>query len=1079
MAATSTLEPIPQPAPLPWIGNLREIDRQAPFQSFARLARTFGPIFRMDLPGRGVVVLSGRDLIAEACDEQRFDKLIGGGLRAVRAYTGDGLFTARTAEPNWRKAHNILLPNFGLEAMQGYHPQMVDIADQLMAKWDRLNPNETVDVPDEMTRLTLDTIGLCGFDYRFNSFYREEPHPFVQAMVRAMRESLLQSNRPKLQEAILFRSHRRQEKDIAFMNEVVDGLIRERKADVEALASKHDLLNHMLNGVDKQTGERLDVVNIRYQILTFLIAGHETTSGLLSFAIYLLLKNPEALAKATEEVDQVFETAPDSSPTQAQVRRLNYVRQVLNESLRLWPTAPAFSLAPREDTTLGGRYALKKGDNLLILLPMLHRDPSVWGDDPEAFDPDRFTPERERQLPPHAYKPFGNGQRACIGRQFAMLEATLVLGMILRRFELIDHANYQLRVKNTLTIKPDGFTIKIKRRKARSRSVASTPEPTIGQALAAVEASLTAGPGTPLLILYGSNLGTAEGIARRIQEDGRALGFSSEVGPLDDHAGRLPGEGVVVVVTSSYNGKPPDNAARFCDWLEAGSPAAPDSLRSVRYAVFGCGDRNWAATYQTVPKLIDEALAARGASRIHPRGEGDASDDFDGQFGAWYAPFWGRVASAIGLEIKADAPKARPSLRIEPVAGRVDLPFVEVYGANPMIVVASRELQTREGTKPSERSTRHIELALPEGMTYRAGDHLGVLLRNRPTVVGRVVARFELAGESQVILRRDDSAPSTLPLDIPIRLSVLLASYVELQETATRGQIAALAEKTPCPPEKVRLTALLGGGDEGGSGYRQEILAKHLSVLDLLERFPACELSFEEFLGLLGPLRPRYYSICSSPLVGERVAGITVAVVTAPARSGRGVFEGVASNYLADSPVGSTVFGFIRPPGSPFRPPEDPTTPMIMIGAGTGLAPFRGFLQERAALKDRGREVGPSLLFFGCRNPEHDFLYKSELRDYEARGLTRLVSAFSRVEGEPRCYVQHKIASLGDEVWDLIGRGAVIYVCGDAARLAGDVRSTFLDLHRSKTGASLAEAESWLGGLRSSSCYLEDVWASG
>ena len=136
--------------------------------------------------------------------------------------------------------------------------------------------------------------------------------------------------------------------------------------------------------------------------------------------------------------------------------------------------------------------------------------------------------------------------------------------------------------------------------------------------------------------------------------------FSTAVAPLDAPAGDLPREGAVVVVTASYNGTPPDNAARFCDWLR-GLDGGPEPLRGVRYTVFGCGDRNWAATYQAVPKLIDEQLADCGATRIYPRGEGDAADDFDGQFRAWYAPFWRRVGAALGLDIRADA-AATPSV---------------------------------------------------------------------------------------------------------------------------------------------------------------------------------------------------------------------------------------------------------------------------------------------------------------------------------------------------------------------------------------------------------------------------------
>lgn len=197
-------------------------------------------------------------------------------------------------------------------------------------------------------------------------------------------------------------------------------------------------------------------------MITFLIAGHETTSGLLSFAIYYLLKNPEALSKSYEEVDRVL---TDPIPSYLQVRELKYVRMVLNEALRLWPTAPLFSLYAKEDTMLAGKYPLSKGDGINVLIPKLHRDTEVWGDDVEAFRPERF--EDPSKIPFHAFKPFGNGQRACIGQQFALQEATLVLGMVLKQFELIDHTNYQLKVKEALTLKPDNFTIRYVRAKRR------------------------------------------------------------------------------------------------------------------------------------------------------------------------------------------------------------------------------------------------------------------------------------------------------------------------------------------------------------------------------------------------------------------------------------------------------------------------------------------------------------------------------------------------------------------------------------------------------------------------------------
>lgn len=230
---------------------------------------------------------------------------------------------------------------------------------------------------------------------------------------------------------------------------------------------------------------------------------------------------------------------------------------------------------------------------------------------------------------------------------------------------------------------------------------------------------------------------------------------------------------------------------------------------------------------------------------------------------------------------------------------------------------------------------------------------------------------------------------------------------------------------------------------------------------------------------MLPPLRPRYYSISSSPMIDERVASITVGVVKDAARSGRGAYEGVASNYLAELTEGGSIHGFVRGPGTPFQPPSDPRTPMIMVGAGTGLAPFRGFLQERAALKARGHDVGPSLLLFGCRCPDQDFLYEPELREFEANGITKLVPAFSRIAGQPKCYVQHNILRFADDVRGLLDRGAVVYVCGDAARLAPDVRAAFGQVMAVGAGEAGASPDAWLEQMRTNNRYVEDVWASG
>jgi cytochrome P450 / NADPH-cytochrome P450 reductase len=295
---------------------------------------------------------------------------------------------------------------------------------------------------------------------------------------------------------------------------------------------------------------------------------------------------------------------------------------------------------------------------------------------------------------------------------------------------------------------------------------------------------------------------------------------------------------------------------------------------------------------------------------------------------------------------------------------------------------------------------------------------------------------------------------------------------------ATRGQIETLAEHTECPWTRPRLLALAGRDAASAARYRSEVLAVRRSLIDLLEEYPACALPLHAYLEMLAPLAPRYYSISSSPLADPRHLSITVGVVEAPARSGRGVFRGVCSSYLRQQEPGSVVYGFVKDTRSAFRLPDDPAIPVIMIGPGTGLAPFRGFLQERASDKAAGRAVGPSMLFFGCRHPAQDFLYADELERLAADGVTELHVAFSRRPGQRKTYVQDLLLEAGDAVWALIERGARVYVCGDASRMAPDVRRALCAIHGAKTGGGEAAASAWIDALADQQRYLVDVWAA-
>lgn len=1078
-------KPIPQPPDRPLVGNIFDLSADTQVQDLMKLWREYGEIFFLDITGRRLVVLCSHALVDEVSDEKRFDKRVWAPLKQVRRFAGDGLFTAHTFEPNWQKAHNILLPNFSMVAMKRYHPMMLDIARQMLDKWSRLNPNDDLDVADEMTRLTLDTIGLCGFDYRFNSFYRERPHPFIRAMTRALSISMDRSARPEISNRLQIRKNRIFKRSVDLMNDIVDGIIRERRASGEDLSLRTDLMSAMLTGRDRETGEALDDLNIRYQIITFLIAGHETTSGLLSFATHYLLKHPAVLAKARDEVDRVLGLDLSVDPTYRQVTELRYIRQILNESLRLWPTAPMFSLFPKDgEATLGGEYEIDKRDGLAVLIPALHRDPAVWGKNAEAFDPEHFAPEAERARPVNAFKPFGNGQRACIGRQFAMHEAALALGMMLQRFDLHDTHNYELVVKETLTLKPHDFQIRISPRdlpapdSQRARGAAAEIERSTSPAPVPATPRAAA-HGTPLHIFYGSNMGTAESVANRIGGDAERAGFAVAVEPLDHAAGGLPDKGAVLLISSSYNGNPPDNAVRFCSWLEE-EAIEKRAAEGVPFAVFGCGNRDWAATYQQVPTFLDEQMERAGGERLLPRGEGDAADDFDRDFERWANDFWPALLGHFDLEFESVEDEAAVApLRVEIVQDRHPSPYVAAFGAKPMTVAENRELQDPR----SPRSTRHLDLVLPTGVEYQTGDHLGVIARNDEALVRRVLNRFGFDQQTRIRIQASAATRTEFPVDQPIAVEQLLTDYVELQDVATRAQIKTMLQYTECPPDKKALAELCLEGTQHDATpdddlYRKTVLEPRRSVLDLLEDYHACEMPFGVYLSLLSPLRPRYYSISSSPRVMDRICSITVGVIEGPARSGRGTYRGTCSSYLASKPKGSAVYAFVRRGQSGFEPPQDPRTPMIMIGPGTGIAPFRGFLQDRAAAKDAGEPVGPALLFFGCRRPGEDYLYQEELEAFAEQGVVELTVAFSREREGEKCYVQHRLVEFATRVWELLESGANIYVCGDATAMAPGVRGAFRQVHRDQTGSTDEEARAFFDELVAAGRYHVDVWSS-
>lgn len=415
---------------------------------------------RVPMPdGRTPIFVCNADLAEDLVDEARFEKVLDGPLLHLRAFAGDGLFTAHPDEPNWHIANRVISPGFSSPSIERYFPAMTQSLDALLTSWRQTT--QPVDVLTDMTKLTLDTISLAGFGYEFDSFSRAELHPFLRALARALQESIDALRRPVALAPLFRRAQAQYRADIAEMFALVDEVIRERKRRPQETWPR-DFLSLMLENADPKTGQRLSDENIRYQILTFLIAGHETTASLLAFVLHKLARDRALFLELREEIDAVLgPQGSDHEPTMKQILALDRVRRTLSEGLRLWPTVPIVTRAAKADTTLGGRWEAPKGQMFGLLLSSIHTDPTVWPD-PHRFDPNRFLPEAVKARPSWAYKPFGIGRRSCTGKHFALVEASLCLARLVQEFDFVDPG--PLALSPTLVPKPKGFLLRLRKR---------------------------------------------------------------------------------------------------------------------------------------------------------------------------------------------------------------------------------------------------------------------------------------------------------------------------------------------------------------------------------------------------------------------------------------------------------------------------------------------------------------------------------------------------------------------------------------------------------------------------------------
>jgi sulfite reductase (NADPH) flavoprotein alpha-component len=520
----------------------------------------------------------------------------------------------------------------------------------------------------------------------------------------------------------------------------------------------------------------------------------------------------------------------------------------------------------------------------------------------------------------------------------------------------------------------------------------------------------------PLTILFGTESGNAEALADVARKAAGKLGFAARVLDMADATpAQITGAQNLLVIASTWGeGDPPQRAIDFHAALMADD--AP-RLEGVRYAVLALGDRAYAKFCET-GRLFDERFAALGATRVADRIDCDL--DYETPANAWIGGTLTQLKAELG------EPDAESAV-IHVDFARVPAEASAYSRTRPFEAEITERIKLSGSRSTSE--TWHVELSLEgAGIAYEPGDSLGFLPSNDPVLVDAVMAASGLAGDTALHAALSDRFDIT---------------------TLTRKQVEDYA----------RLTGDASLAADGS-------FVEGRQVIDLLEAAPH-RLSAEQLTSLLRPLPPRYYSVASSLKAVPDEAHLLVAAVRYETH-GR-VRNGVASVDVADRrKTGERMKVFVKP-NQHFRLPADPQRPIIMIGPGTGVAPFRAFMQERDAIEAKGR----NWLVFGHRNYTHDFLYQLEWQDLLKRGvLTRLDVAFSRDQPEKR-YVQHALWDARRELYGWVQDGATIYVCGDANAMAKDVHATLQRIIADQSGKDRMAA---LDALRREGRYLRDVY---
>ncbi|NWN81807.1 MAG: assimilatory sulfite reductase (NADPH) flavoprotein subunit [Halomonas sp.] len=537
-----------------------------------------------------------------------------------------------------------------------------------------------------------------------------------------------------------------------------------------------------------------------------------------------------------------------------------------------------------------------------------------------------------------------------------------------------------------------------------------------------------------LTVLYGSQTGNAEHLAETLGERASAHGIDARVVDMVEYKPRqLKNEAFVVVITSTHGeGEPPDNALDLHEFLHGRK--AP-SLKHLQYGVLALGDTSYEHFCQT-GREFDERLEGLGASRLVARVDCDV--DYDDAAETWcnalLEALQGEVGAAgiltAGGDTTTGADAGQHHDRRHPF---------------PASVLENLVLNGRG----SGKETWHIELSLEgSGLSYQPGDALGVYPRNDPRLVAAIIEGLAL--DPQAPVRLDDT-DTTLAQALGHHREISPLTRPVVEKWAALGNDATLNARLEDPAD---LVAWMAGRD----------------LLDLIEAHPVPECSPATLVAMLRKLPPRLYSIASSQATVEEEVHLTVAAVRFEAHGRHR--EGVASTWLADRLAEDESVPVYIERNKHFRLPEDDDTPVIMIGPGTGIAPFRAFMQER----EEREAGGANWLFFGDQHFHTDFLYQAEWLAWRRQGLLdRLDVAFSRDQQE-KVYVQHRIRERGAEVWRWLERGAHLYVCGDAEAMAPDVHAALLDVIVEASGKSREDATDYLRELTRQKRYQRDIY---